>query len=92
MWLLLFLKLICASLEMYGGSWHWLSAHYDQMSLHDLSVNLGYGETEKGRTVQFMLKSWSPTGEALLKEMLETLERGCSEVCHCWCPLGAFQS
>lgn len=22
-----------------------------------------------------MLKSWSPTGEALLKEMLETLER-----------------
>lgn len=51
MWLLLFLKLICASLEMYGGSWHWLSAHYDQTSLHGLSVNLGYGESEKGRTV-----------------------------------------
>lgn len=49
--LLLFLKLICASLEMYGKSWHWLSTHYDQMSLHDLSVNLGYGESEKGRIV-----------------------------------------
>lgn len=49
--LLLFLKLICASLEMYGTSWYWLSAHYDQMSLHDLSGNLGYGESEKGRIV-----------------------------------------
>lgn len=49
--LLLFLKLICASLEMYGKSWHWLSAHYDQMSLHDLSGNLGYGESEKGGIV-----------------------------------------